>query len=263
MADSKDKNDNMNDSANNSNGKEELDDLLSQIKEGEGGEPVQRKESVSDEIIRKPIGDDQPEDLESLLSRIEEKQDAPAEKMGFLQKVIGIIVNPAKTFEYLSAWPDWILPIVLTVLITGIFGALTYDILVDEQIAKFEENSTFDEEQKDAILDSMEQGRHGVMRNVQIFLTIPLTGAIVVLVVSVVYLLVGTVGMGGRATFKQMLSIVSYPWFVIQSLFQTLFVLPLILQSQSINIYPSLAALLPSSMGKRCSFQVYQQLRHI
>ncbi len=249
MADSKDKNEHLDDSMNNSSGgQEELDDLLSQIKEGEGAEPVKREEAETEEIIRKPIGDDQPEDLESLLSRIEEKEDEPAESMNFFQRLIGVVVNPAQTFEYLRVKPDWILPAVLTILITVVFAYLTYDIIVDSQIAKMEENSTLEADQKDAIIDSMEQGKYGVMRNVQIFGITPLTVLIVLSLVAVAYLVVGTVLLGGKATFKQMLSIVSYPWLVIQGIFQTLVVLPLMLQSESMSVYPSLAALLPSSM---------------
>ena len=256
MADSKDKNEHMDDSMNNSSGgQEELDDLLSQIKEGEGTEPVKREAPETEDIIRKPVGDDQPEDLESLLSRIEEKEEGPAESLNFFQRLIGVVVNPARTFEYLKAKPDWILPMILSMLITVGFAFLTYDIIVDSQIAKMEENSRLDEDQKDQFIDGMEQSKYGVMRQVQVFAISPIMAAVALAIVALTFLVVGTVIVGGKTSFKQMLSVVSYPWLVIQGIAQTLVVLPLMLQSESMSIYPSLAALLPSSMENDILFK--------
>ena len=98
--------------------------------------------------------DKESEGLEDILDSISEKeQEAPVESMNVFQRFIGIFTAPGKVFDYLKVKPDFWFPLILAVLISIISGYMFFDVAINDQITRIEQNENIPADRKDAILD--------------------------------------------------------------------------------------------------------------
>ncbi len=220
----------------------ELDDILGQLHESEGGEKTkpEKKEKESEESMspkeEQKSDTNEEEGLEGILEKITEKEEEePAEKLNFIERIIGIFTKPTQVFEYLRLKPDILTPIIITIIISLITSFLVYDIAINEQIVKYEQNDRIPDEQKERIIEGIEASKSGPRRI--IYTTVfPILGVLVIfLVVSAIFLLIGNVLLGGKASFKKVLSVYGYSYLIV-ALLGTIIKLPLMLSKQTMKI---------------------------
>jgi hypothetical protein len=249
------------------NDEKELDDILEQIHERKGGEEVQPapKKEEPEDIIRPPKKEEKTteegeEGVEEILEKISEKQEEePTEKLNVIQRIIGIFTGPVKVFEYLRLRPDYLTPIILAIILAIFSAVLVYDIAIDDQIIKIEENDKIPQERKETIIDRLESSKQGPQKIVSITV-FPILGVIIIYaLISAVFLFIGNVLLGGKARFKQIFSAYGYS-FLIASILGTIVKLPLMLSQQTTQIHVSPAVFLDSSAEGSALFRFMSSL---
>jgi len=107
-----------------------------------------------------------------------------------------------------------------------------------------ERNDKMPQEQREAALQQMEAGRGNIVYAI-IGAVVQAAGGIVFLLIMVgLYMLMGSVILGGAARFGQVLSVAA--WSAIPSIIGTIVKLPLIVSKQSMDVRTSLALLVPN-----------------
>jgi hypothetical protein len=230
--------------------KKDLDDILGKIKESDGkGTGEKAKLDDGEELIQKmhakgKESEDESEGLEQILDSISEKEEVvPTGEMNFLQRFFGIFTSPGKVFDYLKVKPDYLIPLVIALLISVLSSYLFYDIAITDQIDRIEQNDNIPAERKDAIIDQMESGKEGTQRMVSTFVIAPVAVLVIYLLVSAIFLFIGSVLLGGKAKYKQILSVYSYSYLIVIFL-STLIKTPLILAKRTTKIQMSPAVFL-------------------
>ena len=228
----------------------ELNDILGQLKESEGKTPEEKpKQDKGDEIIEKmhPKGKETEKDsegLEDILNSITEKeQETPVESMNVFQRFIGVFTAPGKVFDYLKAKPDFWIPLILAVVISIISGYMFFDVAINDQITRIEQNENIPADRKDAILDQIEASREGSRKIINSVVIAPIFVVVIYLIIPLIFLLIGSVFLGGKAHYKQLLSVFSYSYLIVIFL-GTLVKAPLIMAKNTVNIQMSPAAFL-------------------
>lgn len=175
------------------------------------------------------------------------------EKMGFMAKATRLITEPQSLFENLRLYPDWLLPLLFSLLVTIGFALLISDAMLEFQKEAIYENSMIPEEFKDVAIEQMENKtimsrniESGVGAVIQIFL--------VYLIGAGAFFLVGNFFMGGQAKFKQLFSLFS--WVGLIGVLEMLLKLPLILSKGSMHVYTSLAVLMDLADKKTALFTI-------
>lgn len=245
---------NMNENEDNGGeNKQELDDILGQIKETKGEISGSKEKLPQAPEPEKPAesesvrAESEPEGLEEILDKITEKEEeAPEGKLGFLQKITLLFSKPSALFTYLRARPDFWAPILLAVFLSIVTTMFTYDIQMDATINRIENNEKFSDDQKNLILDSIEEGRNGPRRYLSYFVFTPLGIGVMYLVVAGIFLFIGNVVLGGKAGYVQVLSVFAYS-FLVLILAGLVLKLPFIIMNHSLDFNTSLSLLLPSS----------------
>ena len=169
---------------------------------------------------------------------------APAPAKGLLARAVGIIVSPRATYADIAARPRVLAALVLILAIsaTGTIALLSTEVgrnaALDQQIRQAE---SFGRPMSDAQYAQMEKalpyfGYIGAAGQI-IVLTI------VVLIISGLMFAVFNAFMGGDATFKQVMAVVTHSGFVFTV--QSFFVLPLDYVRQSLTSPTSLSIFVP------------------
>jgi hypothetical protein len=158
-------------------------------------------------------------------------------KLPFLTKVILIFTNPSKVFANLKIYPDWLLPMVLILVFTIGSSFVLKDLGIAAAKQKILDSDQFPEEQKEQIIERMEQG--GSLQ-----LVMGVVGPIIFIfaafaIAAGVFYLTGNFIFGGTTTFKTMFSV--YTWGYVVSILEALIKVPLALAKNSVNVYTSLA----------------------
>ena len=237
--------------------KKDLEEILGQLKESDKKKEKEAEEAPDDKgdfsfQPHQPEGEteSEPEGLDGILDKISETEaEEPVEDQNAIQRIINVFFNPLKLFRYLRQKPEFMLPLVLAVLIGVGTAYLVYDIAIDDQIARFEQNDRISTEQKDLIIDRMEESRTGTTR-ILYSVVIPFFAVIILFfLISAVFLFIGNVLLGGKAKYKQVLSVYGYS-YLIMGILGTIVKLPLILKQHTVKIDTSLAVLFsPASMS--------------
>lgn len=230
--------------------KKDLDNLLGQLKESDEGEkPKKQEEEEQDVPFKQPRhdSDSDPEGLDGILDQISEKEEEePVEGQNVIQRVINVFINPSALFAYLRRKPDFFTPLILTVLISLGASYFVYDIALNEQVVRFEQNDRIPDEQKDIIIDRIEESRYGVKRIIY-SIGLPILSVIVIyLLISAIFLFIGNILLGGKAKYKQIMASFGYA-YLIPVILGTLVKLPLMLQRQTIKIDMSPAIFISKS----------------
>lgn len=164
-------------------------------------------------------------------------------QLSVMQRIIAVFTSPAKSFACIETAPKTIVPIIIISVISLGFVLLAGDIIKNEtltqQEAKFEEQN-MEPAQIDQALAMTEK--------VMTF-TMPLFAVLgpifIVTIVAGVFMFVGNVILGGKASFKKVFSVTAWAWLILT--FSTFIILPLIMAKGSMLVSLSLAAFLPDS----------------
>ena len=185
----------------------------------------------------------EPEGLDTILEKISEKgTDEPVEEQNALERIINVFVNPLKLFQYLRRKPEFVLPLILAILIGVGTAHLVYDIAINDQIAKYEQNDRISADQRDLIIDRLEESKTGAKRII-FSVVIPFFAVVILFfLISAVFMFIGNVLLGGRAKYTQVLSVYGYS-YLIMGILGTIVKVPLILKQQTVKIDTSLAVM--------------------
>lgn len=246
---------------------DEVEDILKQLSEKDEPAPVKKEEPPSPQQTPPPDEEVTAGDTEDFGNLLREKpEEAPGkpaaeeptaetvEEIGLLQRIFGVFLQPEKVFNYLKVKPDIWTPIILAALIGIASSFLVYDIAIQDTIAKFEQNENIPDEQRDMIIDSIEQRSSGAWRYVSIFV-FPVIGTLVIFaLVAGVYLLIGNVILGGKTGFKQMLSVFGYSYLIL-AIGSLVVKIPLMIAKGTIKVHTSLAAFLSPDSSETALFR--------
>ena len=264
--DPKDQNDEKKDEGHQDEDKER-DDILGQLSEKEGQE-IPTKKEPTEELPKQETtpkkAEPESEDSEDIGSLIDEKRTdqpeaesadtEPVEEMSAPQRIIGVFTSPQKVFQYLSAKPEFWVPIIIAIIAGVVSSFLVYDIAIDETVANYEQNENIPDAQRDAIIDNIESRRTGAWRYASIFL-FPVIGVFFIFaLVALVYWFIGNVILGGKARFKQIFSAFAYSYLII-AIVGTIVKIPLILSKESIKIHTSLAAFMSEEASRTALYR--------
>ncbi len=216
-------------SSNDDEVKKELDEILGKLTEKEEAETKKTesdKKPEPEEIVERisPPGasetdeSEHPEEenVEAILEKITEKEEEePVEEMGVVQRVINVFTNPQRLFRYLRVKPDVVTPILLVIFISILTSTLIYDIAINDQITRIEQNDQLPDDRKDMIIDQIEASKHGTKRIIYNYLLPPIGVIITFSVVAAIFLFIGNVILGGKTSFKHMLSVYGYSYLVV------------------------------------------------
>ena len=161
-----------------------------------------------------------------------------------MARLIGVILSPADTFRSIVAHPTWLGALVTVVLVIagGNFALLSTEVgqqaLLDQQIRTSE---AWGQTVTDAQEERMEE-MLPVMRYVTLGSTIALAPIITFALAGLLFG-VFTAGLGGSATFKEVLAVVTHAGAV--SILATLFTLPLNYARESLSSSTNLGVFTP------------------
>ncbi|MBN1561803.1 YIP1 family protein [candidate division KSB1 bacterium] len=160
--------------------------------------------------------------------------------MNIFDRIWNVFVAPASTFKAVRENPKWVLPFIITLLITaGVMYFLT-PVVIDEgrdkMIEQMEKRGVPDDQMERAI----EQGTK--MQKYTIAPMAAIGGAVVTLIIAAIWLFVSNVLVGGAARYAQLLGVVVYAGFI--GILGFLIKLPIMLSQQTMNVHFSLATLM-------------------
>lgn len=168
-----------------------------------------------------------------------------------IQKMVGMLLSPSKTFEQIKIKPDWLIPMIfilfatLTVQLVSkpyFFNSRQYEKLVEDTIEK----TGMDRES----VESMMQKQMGIFMPVGALVMTP----IIILAFAGMFFFGGNIILGGTTDFRTMFSLNVYVG-VIGSL-GLLLKLPLIIAKGSTDILTNLAILMPADMDETILYKL-------
>lgn len=159
------------------------------------------------------------------------------EEFSIVQKIVGIFTAPAKTFASIDLSPSWIIPLTLILAVNLVFVYFANDIILEETLVQQEEammERGMDAEQIDAALTQVES-----WTPISVWVLSIIGPPIILAIVSGVFLFVGNVILGGKTSFKKVLSVTAWSWLIFS--LAGLVMLPLVLSQETMQISFSLA----------------------
>ena len=163
------------------------------------------------------------------------------EELSIVQKIVGIFTAPAKTFASIDLSPSWIIPLALILAVNLVFVYFANDIILEETLVQQEEAMVergMDAEQIDAALTQVES-----WTPISVWVLSMIGPPIILAIVSGVFLFVGNVILGGKTSFKKVLSVTAWSWLIFS--LAGLVMLPLVLSQETMQISFSLATFMP------------------
>lgn len=159
------------------------------------------------------------------------------EELSIVQKIVGIFTAPAKAFASIDLSPSWIIPLTLILAVNLVFVYFANDIILEETLVQQEEammERGMDAEQIDAVLTQVES-----WTPISVWVLSIIGPPIILAIVSGVFLFVGNVILGGKTSFKKVLSVTAWSWLIFS--LAGLVMLPLVLSQETMQISFSLA----------------------
>jgi hypothetical protein len=173
-------------------------------------------------------------------------------KLSFFNKLVLIFTNPGKVFANLKLYPDWLLPILLIIVVTIASSFLLKDLGIREAKQKILDSEQIPEEQKELIIQRMEQG--GPLQMVMSVAGPVIFIFIAFAVVAGVFYLTGSFVFGGNTTYKTMFSV--YTWGYMVSILEAVIKIPLALAKNNIHVYTSLAVFFDPAQANTTLFKI-------
>jgi hypothetical protein len=159
------------------------------------------------------------------------------EELTIVQKIVGTFTSPAKTFASVDLSPTWIVPLALILAVNLVFVYFANDIILEETLVQQEEAMAergMDPEKIDQAIAQVEK-----WTPISIWVFTIIGPPIMLAIVSGVFLFVGNVILGGKTSFKKVLSVTAWSWLIFS--LAGLVMLPLVLSQETMQISFSLA----------------------
>ncbi|MCG8605274.1 YIP1 family protein [bacterium] len=171
------------------------------------------------------------------------------EEVSTFGRIIGVFTSPGKTFSSIDVKPGWIVPVLVSVVVSVVFMSLAGDIVVKAQM----ETQIEGMEDQGMTAEQIEQAvTIGTYFGYGMSVVLPF---LAVIVVSAVFMFVGNVILGGKTDFKKLMSVTAHSWLTLS--LGALLTLPLVLSKQNAYVNFSLASLMDD---KGASTFLYQLL---
>jgi len=171
---------------------------------------------------------------------LENSHNGSVEELNLIQRLIGIIISPGKTFSQIKEKPDWIIPLLVTITIS-----LSVQIVIKPYFFNSKQYETTITDLMEKTDMDRESAEEIIQKNMTIFIPV---GALVMtpllmLLISGAMFLGGNLVMGGETSFKHLFSINAYIGIIGAA--GMLLTLPLIMAKGSTDVLTSLALLMP------------------
>ena len=166
----------------------------------------------------------------------------------FFAKWIGVYFSPGETFKSIDQKPDWILPLLLTALITIVFVILIGPYTQDATIEAMMDRGMTEDQAYETLESPFMKYINPILGGV---------GALIVgFIIAGLFYLVFSFILGGESTYKKVLSVYAYIGFAVG--FVTMLIkLPLMIAKGSFKVQTSLAAFLPIDMEEQFLYKLF------
>ncbi len=165
--------------------------------------------------------------------------------LGAGSMLVKIFSEPSAVFRSIKAKSSWALPLILFLLVITVTGIVSYPYQIDMQRQLIERNENMSQEQRDLAFQQMEAAKSNPVW-MSFGVGAQVVGAVIFLFIIVgLYMLMGSVILGGSATFGQVFSVAV--WSGIPMVVGSIVKAPLILSKQSLDVRTSLALLMPDA----------------
>ncbi|MCB0282616.1 MAG: YIP1 family protein [Calditrichae bacterium] len=175
------------------------------------------------------------------------------EKSGPFALFTAVITDPEKAFKSIKAYPSWLFPIALSLLLGLVYMMTTQDIQFKMQKEYILNSELIPEEAKDAQLEKLDNPTF-LQKTVIPSIAVAGGAFVVPAVIALILMLFGNFVFGGKASFKIMFS--ASAWAGVVSFIEGIVKLPLILNKETFEVYSSLALFMDASQSKTLLFQL-------
>lgn len=183
----------------------------------------------------------------------EQTNEQSVEKMSPVSLLTKVFTDPPIAFENIKIHPNWIFPIIITLIFGFVFSYSTQSIQVEMSRKMILESERIPEAAKDAALESIENPSAFTQTYMPAITTVLMT-FIIPLLIAVIFLMFGNFVFGGSATYKVLFSAVA--WAGMIGLVEGIIKLPLMLSKETFEVYTSLALVMDLSESKTFLFQL-------
>ena len=168
--------------------------------------------------------------------------------MGFWGRLGNIFGSPTRAFEAIDNKPTWVVPLIITILVTVIFTQLTFPIIMQSQLDRLRSNPDIPQERLEAIENQFSENVQ--TQRIVTFVSQVVATPIIYLFFAGVFYLVGTLILGGDTSYKKVLSVWSWSGLILTVSAIIGFLLTMVKKTMGTSL--SLALLLPAdSAGTR------------
>lgn len=166
----------------------------------------------------------------------------------FFAKWIGIYFSPTETFKSIDQKPDWILPLLVTAILTIGFVLIIAPYTQDAAIEAMMDRGMTEDQAYEMLESPFMKYINPILGGVGVF--------IVSFIIAGAFYLVFSFILGGESTYKKVLSVYAYTGFAVG--FVTILVkLPLMIAKGSYKVQTSLAAFLPIDMEEKFLYKLF------
>lgn len=140
----------------------------------------------------------------------------PVAEMNVFSRILNVFLSPSETFNCLIAKPDWITPVIVTIILFLGSGILLKDIIQIEQIkamrAQIMKSDRVPDNQKEQVIEQQTQMMKGFW---VVGYVIGLVAILSMYFIGAVFLMIGGNNvLGGKATYMQVLSVFGYSMMI-------------------------------------------------
>ena len=173
---------------------------------------------------------------------------------GKMKKLLNLYFSPMETFKALNEKPDWIIPIVVTVVVVLIMTMIALPkVILPDRAETIMEMDQLPEEYKEKALERLE----GVGPYIQTPIAIVIFSFILLFAHAGILILIFLIS-GSRTPFKKMLAVVSYSYLtgIPEVILKTM----MMLIKKSTHVFTSLALVVPNMDFKSPLFKVLSRI---
>lgn len=165
--------------------------------------------------------------------------------LGAGSMLVKIFTEPSAVYKSIKVKNSWALPIIIFLLVTLTVGIVTFPYQLNLQKQAIAQNEKMSQEQRDLAMQQMDAAEGNIIFAV-IGAVVQSIGAVIFLFIAVgLYMLMGSVILGGSAAFGQVFSLTC--WSTLPLVVGSIVKFPLILSKESIDVRTSLALLMPDA----------------
>lgn len=171
-----------------------------------------------------------------------------------MKKLLNLYFSPVETFKKLNEKPDWVIPIVITLVVILIFTMIALPrIILPEKAKMIEEMEQLPEEYKEKTLERLE----GVIPYIQTPIVIIVFSFILLFIQTGIFVLVFLL-LGSRAPFKKVLAVVSYSYLT--GIPEIILKTAMMFMKGSTRVFTSLALVVPNMDMESPFFKVLSRI---